>query len=95
MSLFGNYLNKKIRQVLTQDLSDNIDPSAVILRDEQYAQLENRVWYTANNAVELETFYKQNIPNDNMIGSSRRFYNKVQGKMPVYLLYPYSLKASL
>lgn len=82
MSLFGNYLNKKIRQVLTQDLSDNIDPSAVILRDEQYAQLENRVWYTANNAVELETFYKQNIPNDNMIGSSRRFYNKVQGKMP-------------
>ena len=60
MGLLNNYLNKKISNYINQEVYD-IDPSAAIVRDEQYSLLENRVWYSAENASELEKFYKTTI----------------------------------
>lgn len=81
MSIISNYVNRKISEYLSSDKSLEIDPSAIIINDKQYDELENRAWYYAKNGSELESFYKQNTPRTNAF-ASKNFYNKVQGKMP-------------
>ena len=81
MSLLGNYVNKKISDYITKEFEIDVNPSAVIIRDEKYHELENRIWYSALDADEVEYFYKTNIPTGG-IHQSNRFYNKVRGKMP-------------
>jgi hypothetical protein len=80
MGLLNNYINKKIGEYLTREVPD-IDPSATIVRDEHFKLLENRCWFMASNANELENFYKTTQP-AGRIFSSQSFYHKVQGKVP-------------
>lgn len=81
MGLINNFFNKKISNYINKELDVQIDPSAVIIKDETFRELENRVWYEANTATELEGFYKTNFP-AGLLYTGREFYRRVQGKTP-------------
>jgi hypothetical protein len=68
MGLINNYINKKIGEYLTREVPD-IDPSATIVRDEHFKLLENRCWFMASNANELENFYKTTQPSGRIFSS--------------------------
>lgn len=80
MSIISNYINRKINEYIIKEISDT-DPSAVIVSDEEYKKLENRVWYNATSGADLEQFYKTTTPRSGVF-ASKNFYNKVNGKMP-------------
>lgn len=81
MGIINNFFNKKISNYINKELEVQIDPSAVIIKDETYRELENRVWYYSNTAADLEAFYKTNFPTG-LLFTGREFYRKVRGKTP-------------
>lgn len=82
MGIFNNFMNRKVNNYINKQLDKAIDPSAVIIRDNTFDELENRIWYEAKNAAELETFYKTNYKLGSVSADTRTFYRKVRGKSP-------------
>lgn len=80
MSIISNYIQKQVSNYINKECY-SVDPDAVLIRDEQYKLIENRIWYYAMNASEIEKFYKNNIPSQGLY-DSQSFYHKVKGKYP-------------
>lgn len=81
MSLINNYFKKKYIDAVTKELGVEYDPSLVIVKDEDFKKAENRVWYYASNANDLEVFYKSGLPAGGIL-NNRDFYRQVRGKTP-------------
>lgn len=82
MGFINNFINKRINEYINKELETAVDPSAVIIKDETFDELENRIWYEAKSASELETFYKTNFKVGSIAADTRLFYRKVKGKSP-------------
>lgn len=81
MSLINNFFNKKISEYINREININIDPGSIVIKDEKFKELENRIWYDSSSANEIETFYKTNYPSGGLINGNE-FYRKVRGKTP-------------
>ena len=84
MKLIDNYVESKVYNVLNKELGDDffVAPSDVILSNEEFELLENKMWYYANNYKDLEYFYKTKMPQINEYVEDRTFYHSVKGKTP-------------